>query len=208
MSNFKREVRYTVIKHSQLTDAQIGFLKNCIHGEGIPTVEAVVVESDWPEFEPVWKMIEDRVAGAPVEGGKAEYDAMAKTLLANHSEEPLGVVEPVAYADKCEHCDKVTLGLSGSTKWCAYCGGKLAGETVAVESMRIASPSAPVAVDELQAIQDRHEAWMGGVAQGKAESAVVLPERCELDDGESTAVERAYARGANDMLDKVKELNQ
>lgn len=66
MSSFKREVRYTVIKHSQLTDAQIGFLKNCIHGEGIPTVEAVVVESDWSEFEPVWKMIEDRIAGAPV----------------------------------------------------------------------------------------------------------------------------------------------
>ena len=80
MSNFKREVRYTVIKHSQLTDAQIGFLKNCIHGEGIPTVEAVVVESDWPEYEPVWKMIDDRVTAAPVEGGKAEYDAMAKAM--------------------------------------------------------------------------------------------------------------------------------
>lgn len=63
MSSFKREVRYTVIKHSQLTDAQIGFLKNCIHGEGIPTVEAVVVESDWPEYEPVWSLLERRAAG-------------------------------------------------------------------------------------------------------------------------------------------------
>lgn len=80
MSNFKREVRYTVVKHNQLTDAQIGFLKNCIHGEGIPTVEAVVIESDWPEYEPVWKMIEDRLTDAPVEGGKAEYDAMAKAM--------------------------------------------------------------------------------------------------------------------------------
>ena len=79
MSDFKREVRYTVIKHNQLTDTQVGFLKNCIYGEGIPTVEAVVIESDWPEYEPVWKMIEDRVTGAPVEGGKAEYDAMALT---------------------------------------------------------------------------------------------------------------------------------
>lgn len=80
MSNLEREVRYTVIKHNQLTDAQVGFLKNCIYGEGIPTVEAVVIESDWPEYEPVWKMIEDRVIGAPVEGGGAEYDAMAKAL--------------------------------------------------------------------------------------------------------------------------------
>jgi hypothetical protein len=60
---FKREDRYTVIKHSQLTDAQIGFLKDCIFGEGIPTVECVVVESDWPEYETVWGMIENRCAG-------------------------------------------------------------------------------------------------------------------------------------------------
>lgn len=80
MSNLKREVRYTVIKHNQLTDAQVGFLKNCIYGEGIPTVEAVVIESDWPEYEPVWKMIEDRVVDAPVEGGRAEYDALAKAM--------------------------------------------------------------------------------------------------------------------------------
>lgn len=82
MSTFKREDRYAVIKYSQLTDAQIGHLKDCIHGEGIPTVECVVIESDWPEYEPVWQMIEGRATSAPVEGGKSEYDAMAKDLLA------------------------------------------------------------------------------------------------------------------------------
>lgn len=46
MTEFKREERYAVIKYSQLTEAQIGFLKDCIYGEGIPTVECVVVESD------------------------------------------------------------------------------------------------------------------------------------------------------------------
>lgn len=80
MSEFKREVRYTVIKHNQLTESQMQHLKGCVFGEGIPTVRAVVVESDWPEFEPVWKMIEDRVTGAPVEGGKAEYDALAAAM--------------------------------------------------------------------------------------------------------------------------------
>ena len=80
MSTFKREDRYAVIKYSQLTEKQLGFLKDCIYGEGIPTVEAVVIESDWPEYEPVWKMIEDRVIGAPVKGGKAEYDEMAKAM--------------------------------------------------------------------------------------------------------------------------------
>lgn len=85
MSEFKREVRYTVIKHNQLTESQMQYLKNCIFGEGIPTVEAVVVESDWPEFEPVWKMIEDRVSGAPVKGGKAEYDALAQAMTTNQT---------------------------------------------------------------------------------------------------------------------------
>lgn len=27
--------------------------------------------------------------------------------------------------DVCDNCEKRTIGLDGSTKWCAYCGGKL-----------------------------------------------------------------------------------
>lgn len=46
-------------------------------------------------------------------------------------------VEQATYADKCDNCDKLTLGLSGSTKWCSYCGGKLTGETVPVKPMQI-----------------------------------------------------------------------
>lgn len=32
--------------------------------EGKDPLECVVVESDWPEYEPTWKAIEDRVDGA------------------------------------------------------------------------------------------------------------------------------------------------
>ena len=85
MSEFKREIRYTVIKHSQLTENQMQYLKGCIFGEGIPTVKAVVVEADWPEHEHVWRLIEDRVSGAPVEGGKSEYDAMAQAMTTNQT---------------------------------------------------------------------------------------------------------------------------
>lgn len=60
MNEFKREERYTVIKHNQLTDKQKQYLKDCIFGEGIPTVECLVIESDWPEYEPVWSMLEKR----------------------------------------------------------------------------------------------------------------------------------------------------
>ncbi len=50
MNSFNREQRYQVIK-----------LKT-----GKP-VECVVVESDWPEYEIVWKMIKDRCEGRPTE---------------------------------------------------------------------------------------------------------------------------------------------
>lgn len=65
MSDFKRENRYTVIKHNQLTDSQSGHLKDFLLGEGVPTVKSVVIESDWPEYEPVWSMIERRMSGKP-----------------------------------------------------------------------------------------------------------------------------------------------
>lgn len=48
MSKFKREIRYHVIK-----------LKT-----GKP-VDCVVVEADWPEYEIVWQMIQDRIEGKP-----------------------------------------------------------------------------------------------------------------------------------------------
>lgn len=48
MSEFKREIRYNVIK-----------LKT-----GLP-VECVVVEHDWPENPIVWQMIQDRIEGNP-----------------------------------------------------------------------------------------------------------------------------------------------
>ena len=41
------------------------------------------------------------------------------------------------HADKCGKCDKITLGLSGETKWCSYCGGKLEGDSVLVAPMTL-----------------------------------------------------------------------
>lgn len=64
---FEREDRYIVIKISHLhcADALINVareltLRNFLDAQEIIPVEAVVVEADWPEYEPVWKMIEAR----------------------------------------------------------------------------------------------------------------------------------------------------
>ena len=72
---FKREQRYFVVKvkdaKEYLDTRQLEKLAEIadtiLEGrekDGIPAVECVVVESDWPEYEPTWKAIEARVTGA------------------------------------------------------------------------------------------------------------------------------------------------
>lgn len=69
--------RYTVIKNYDLEQAiSKGYvsekdyealqlilmtLRTMRRAQGKPLLETVVVESDWPEYEPTWKLIEDRV---------------------------------------------------------------------------------------------------------------------------------------------------
>jgi hypothetical protein len=103
--------------------------------------------------------------------------------------------EPVAEVDRL---------YQGYLKWTAW--GQLESPRLPDGTKLYTSPPAPVAADELQAIQDRHEAWMGGVENGKASVAVVLPER--RDNYPDTNAEWYQAHGWNACLDKVKELNQ
>ena len=68
---FKREERYIVLKKTDLNNFDLSgrLMKNLeeicdtvnyFRGLKGP-VECVVVEKDWPEYEVVWKLIEDRV---------------------------------------------------------------------------------------------------------------------------------------------------
>ena len=76
MSNkFTREARYVVLKSADamkcLTVSEIIALRR-IQAKveehrakiGKPPLDCVVVESDWPEYEPTWRAIEARVLGA------------------------------------------------------------------------------------------------------------------------------------------------
>lgn len=73
MSNeFMREERYIVFKISDLGNSLKGDEIRRLAQEyaeyrqwlGKKPLECVVVESDWPEYEPTWKAIEARVTGA------------------------------------------------------------------------------------------------------------------------------------------------
>ena len=72
MKKFIREDRYFVAKRKdleQLTETEAAVflaiakrLHQIRKARGaMPNIEAVVVESDWPEYNPVWAAIEERV---------------------------------------------------------------------------------------------------------------------------------------------------
>ncbi len=74
-TEFKREERYIVFKLSDveryLTDADrahMAMMKNEIDAgrdcANKPPFKGLIVEADWPEYEPTWKAIEARVTGA------------------------------------------------------------------------------------------------------------------------------------------------
>lgn len=69
MSDFQREHRYWVIKRKRLTPEQDEACRQfCgrLHDEGVPEVEAVVVESDWHAYEIVWGLVERVATGQPL----------------------------------------------------------------------------------------------------------------------------------------------
>ncbi|MGA1853007.1 hypothetical protein VH570_19420 [Sphingobium sp. HT1-2] len=77
---FQREERYIVIKRRNLSPAQERVIHNQLSAIEVRTTECVVVESDWPEYETVWSMIEARCTGAqPVAdaGGVTDADREA-----------------------------------------------------------------------------------------------------------------------------------
>lgn len=74
-TEFKREERYLVFKLSDVEEhftpgerqqlARLAEVQRVGRGDsGKPLLECVVVEADWPEYEPTWRAIEARVTGA------------------------------------------------------------------------------------------------------------------------------------------------
>ena len=83
---FQREDRYIVIKRSDMdklpADVRRNFSGRCrkfyeqMLIAGAPARSFLVVESDWPEYEPAWKMIERRMTGQPAVTAAEELEAV------------------------------------------------------------------------------------------------------------------------------------
>ena len=86
MREFIREERYAVLKISDMTEAlthsecqELIYLENKIRAyresQGKKELECVVVESDWPEYEPTWTTIQNRVLGVTPKLDYFVYDS-------------------------------------------------------------------------------------------------------------------------------------
>ncbi len=61
---FAREERYVVVKIKHLRAVgQENAMREWLRNYQVQTVDCVVVESDWPEYEPTWAAIQARVVG-------------------------------------------------------------------------------------------------------------------------------------------------
>lgn len=86
MSDFKREDRYLVFKLSKLDQGDIGALDRPRYDHA--RVECVVIESDWPIYEPVWDMVQRMAEGreqriSELERIVAQFKAAAIKASAN-----------------------------------------------------------------------------------------------------------------------------
>ena len=66
MSAFKREERYVVLKIKDLEKLPLAEQNSFkewlnLYGDILPKRRYVVIESDWPEYEVVWGMLQARV---------------------------------------------------------------------------------------------------------------------------------------------------
>jgi hypothetical protein len=86
MSDFQREDRYLVIKYSDMeklpNDVRRNFSGRCrsfyeqMLIAGAPARSFLVIESDWPEYDPAWQMIERRMTGQPTVTAAEELDSV------------------------------------------------------------------------------------------------------------------------------------
>jgi len=126
-TEFTREDRYIVFKLSEveryLTDADrahLAMMKNEIDAgrdcANKPPFKGLIVESDWPEYEPTWKAIEARVTGAQpapsvLEGYKLVPIEPTPTMITAALESSHAI-----NAHRAEHCYRAMLAAAPEAK--------------------------------------------------------------------------------------------
>ncbi|WP_236054305.1 hypothetical protein [Pseudomonas arcuscaelestis] len=118
---FRREDRYIVIKRSDLerlpAAQRHNFSRSCriVHEQmfaaGAPSRSFLTIESDWPEYEPVWSMIETRVTGQPTSDGFSAGDMADQGAKAFRDGQQAAIPEGFALVPKEMLLSKEVIGV-------------------------------------------------------------------------------------------------
>ena len=143
-TEFEREERYIVFKLSDVEEhftpgerqqlARLAVVQRAGRSEaGKPLLRCVVVEKDWPEYEPTWKAIEARMTGAQPAPSVPEdvmRDARRYLWLRNAALDWYVGPEYATYND-----------VVCSGEYCNYAGGGVALDS-AIDALLAATPEA------------------------------------------------------------------
>ncbi|AZC19584.1 hypothetical protein [Pseudomonas sp. CMR5c] len=145
MSNdFKREDRYFVIKRSDLdklspldrdvVKSNLEHIAAILFGWNVPDREYLVIESDWPEYEPAWAAIKARVTGesiaTPKPAGYISDIGLARLRAGRHASITRArtnrmtnalYLDPELAIPKCPNCDGGTLQAEVYRYKCTQC---------------------------------------------------------------------------------------
>jgi len=142
------EERYIVVKIKTLDDGQLAGLRSYLEAFDVPTLDCIVVEPDWPQYEPVkYSLLADKptlplsvavfeyIEGESMEETKARVNAaleieynrlMLQNLVCSSQQEEHILTSTLA--ENCQHPIKreYTLANKGDTKHrfhqCLICG--------------------------------------------------------------------------------------
>lgn len=109
VNEFKREDRYIVIKRSDLKKVPVAYCSHLVDPmlsllSHLPHRQCVVIESDWPEYNFVWLMLEHRMAGCPV----PDFNAVKCAADVQVAQSELAALrEELATAKRNEHNSEV-----------------------------------------------------------------------------------------------------
>lgn len=122
-STFQREDRYIVIKHTDMEKlphlVRRNFSGRCRNFyeqmlvAGAPARRFLVIESDWPEYEPVWQMIERRMSGQPPVTAAEELEA----VLHWRDKHAVAIKERDALQQRLNAADQLNDDRAGTCEW-------------------------------------------------------------------------------------------
>lgn len=120
---FQREDRYIVIKHTDMEKlphlVRRNFSGRCRNFyeqmliAGAPARRFLVIESDWPEYEPVWQMIERRMSGQPPVTAAEELEA----VLHWRDKHAVAIKERDALQQRLNAADQLNDDRAGTCEW-------------------------------------------------------------------------------------------